>query len=56
MPQQIYFNKAANRQRVDIEHGIGCLKNRFRQSFFLKLGDIKLLCHLIRSCMYGTST
>ncbi|KAK7579886.1 hypothetical protein V9T40_000515 [Parthenolecanium corni] len=43
MPQQIYFNKAANRQRVDIEHGIGCLKNRFRQSFFLKTFVFRLL-------------
>lgn len=48
---QINFNKTLSRQRIDIEHAFGILKQRFRQLYYCKLRGIKLLCHFIRACI-----
>lgn len=50
-PAQRHFNATLSRQRIDIEHTFGILKQRFRQLYYCKLRGMKLLCHFIRACI-----
>lgn len=46
---QTHFNRRLSKERIDIEHSFGILKQRFRQLYHTKIRGMKFICHFIRA-------